>query len=124
MTLDTTLHETPEKSLLRVALNGSLDSDTAPALEETLDDVLASTWQLVVLDMKDLDYISSAGLRVVFRAAKTLKAQGRSLAVANRQPQIAKVFEILQALPDMAVFANEEELDAYLTEMQARTRGD
>jgi anti-anti-sigma factor len=77
-----------------------------------------------LLDMRHLEYISSAGLRVVFKAAKALKGDGRSLAVTNRQPQIEKVFEILQALPDMAVFSNEKELDAYLDAMQARVRGD
>jgi anti-anti-sigma factor len=124
MALQTTLHEHPEKSLARIAVDGSLDSDTAPHLEETLNGVVAAPWQLVVLDMEGLEYISSAGLRVVFKAAKTLKLAGRSLAVANRQPQIEKVFEILQALPDLAVFANQQELDDYLTAMQARARGE
>jgi anti-anti-sigma factor len=123
MSLETTLHEDAAKSLLRVAMSGSLDSDTAPAFEQTLDEVVAADWQLVVLDMQDLAYISSAGLRVVFRNAKALKRSGRSLAVANRQPQIEKVFEILQALPDMAVFANEQELDDYLDAMQSKARG-
>ena len=124
MALQTQLHENPEKSLMRIAIGGSLDSDTAPDLETVLNEVVAADWHLVVLDMQDLDYISSAGLRVVFKAAKALKAAGRSLAVANRQPQIEKVFEILQALPDLAVFANEQELDDYLTAMQERTRGE
>lgn len=124
MSLETTMHEEPAKSLLRVAISGSLDSDTAPAFETTMDEVIAADWQLVVLDMQDLAYISSAGLRVVFKGAKALKQAGRSLAVANRQPQIEKVFEILQALPDMAVFANEQELDDYLDAMQAKTRGE
>lgn len=66
---------------------------------------------MTVLDMKDLDYISSAGLRVIFKAAKQAKADGRRLATANRKPHIDKVFEILKALPDMAVFANDDELD-------------
>jgi anti-anti-sigma regulatory factor len=64
--------------------------------------------------------VSSAGLRVIFKAAKELKQRGRSLAVANRQPQIEKVFEILQALPDMAVFSSDAELDAYLDAMQEK----
>ena len=123
MSLETTLHEDAEKSLLRVAMNGALDSDTAPAFESAMDEVVAAPWQLVVLDMQDLNYISSAGLRVVFKTAKALKQAGRSLAVANRQPQIEKVFEILQALPDMAVFANEQEMDDYLDAMQAKSRG-
>ncbi|MEM1403814.1 MAG: STAS domain-containing protein [Pseudomonadota bacterium] len=109
--------------MLRVAMKGALNTDTAPGFEEALSDAVQENWQLLVLDMKELDYISSAGLRVIFKAAKQQKGEGRSLAVANRQPQIEKVFEILQALPDMAVFANDAELDDYLDAMQAKVKG-
>ena len=122
MELQTTRDENAEKSLLRIAMKGALNTDTAPGFEETLSEAVQENWQLLVLDMKELDYISSAGLRVIFKAAKQQKGEGRSLAVANRQPQIEKVFEILQALPDMAVFANDAELDDYLDAMQAKVK--
>lgn len=124
MELTTTLYEDTDKSLLRIAMAGGLNSDTAPAFEETLVEAMAGEWQMILLDMAELDYISSAGLRIVFKTAKAQKSAGRSLAVANRQPQIEKVFEILQALPDLAVFSNETELDEYLDAMQAKVRGD
>ncbi|EED32125.1 anti-sigma factor antagonist [gamma proteobacterium NOR5-3] len=123
MNLDTKLHEDRDKSLLRVCMIGGLNTDTAPGFEATLAEAITDDWQMVLLDMKSLDYVSSAGLRVIFKAAKQLKAAGRSLAVANRQPQIEKVFEILQALPDMAVFSNDSELDEYLDAMQAKVKG-
>lgn len=122
MELTTTTSVDEAADLVRLALIGALNSETAPAFEREVTAVAAAGHQLLVLDMAQLDYISSAGLRVVFKTAKQLKAEGRSLAVANRQPQITKVFEILQALPDMRVFANERELDAYLDTMQSRTR--
>lgn len=108
--------------MVRVFLDGALNSDTAPTFERELTAIVDSGYRLVVLDMAALEYISSAGLRVVFKAAKQLKSEGRSLAVANRQAQIAKVFEILQALPDMRVFADERELDDYLHAMQTKSR--
>ncbi|MDP5054483.1 MAG: STAS domain-containing protein [Congregibacter sp.] len=120
MNLDTRLHEDRDKSLLRVGMIGGLNTDTALAFEATLAGAIADDWQMVLLDMRELDYISSAGLRVIFKAAKRLKSTGRHLAVANRQPQIEKVFEILQALPDMHVFASDAELDDYLDAMQAK----
>jgi anti-anti-sigma factor len=113
-----------DKDMARVTMAGALNTETAPGFEDSLENVIAGGQHLVVLDMADLDYISSAGLRVIFKAAKQLKAEGRSLSVANRQAQIAKVFEILQALPDMRVFANDRELDDYLDAMQTRVRGD
>ena len=57
-----------------------------------------------------------------FLIPKQVKAAGRRMAAANRKPHIDKVFEILKALPDMAVFANEQELDDYLDAMQQRSR--
>ncbi|HKK23819.1 MAG TPA: STAS domain-containing protein [Pseudohaliea sp.] len=124
MELNTSATVDADKDVVRVAMAGALNTETAPGFEASLDAVLAEGQHLVVLDMADLDYISSAGLRVIFKAAKQLKAEGRSLCVANRQAQIAKVFEILQALPDMRVFASDRELDAYLDAMQARVRGE
>ena len=123
MDLTTTVAIDEDNSVARVALKGALNTDTAPGFEERLGKVLADGYQLTVLDMKDLDYISSAGLRVIFKAAKQAKSAGRRLAAANRKPHIDKVFEILKALPDMAVFANDEELDAYLEAMQDKVKG-
>lgn len=124
MELNTTVAIDEENSIARVALAGALNTDTAPAFEVRLKQVIDGGQQLIVLDMKDLDYISSAGLRVIFKAAKQTRNDGRKLAAANRKPHIDKVFEILKALPDMAVFANEQELDDYLDSMQRQVRGD
>jgi anti-anti-sigma factor len=122
MELTTTVTVDEENSVARVALVGGLNTDTAPDFEKRLLAVLDGGHQLTVLDMKDLDYISSAGLRVIFKAAKQTRAAGRRMAAANRKPHIDKVFEILKALPDMTVFADEQELDDYLDAMQARSR--
>lgn len=124
MDLTTTVAIDEENSVARVTLRGALNTDTAPAFEKRLQDVIDRGQQLTVLDMKDLDYISSAGLRVIFKAAKQTRGEGRNLAAANRKPHIDKVFEILKALPDMAVFANEQELDDYLEAMQTKVRGE
>ena len=124
MDLTTTVSVDEENSVARVGLQGALNTDTAPGFEEKLQKVVAEGHQLTVLDMKDLDYISSAGLRVIFKAAKQTRSDGRNLAAANRKPHIDKVFEILKALPDMAVFANEQELDDYLDAMQSKAKGE
>jgi anti-anti-sigma factor len=122
MELTTTVAIDESNSVARVSLAGALNTDTAPAFEGRLQEVVDQGLALTVLDMKNLDYISSAGLRVIFKLAKQVKAKGNRLAAANRQPHIDKVFEILKALPDMAVFANDEEMDAYLESMQDQTR--
>lgn len=122
MKLHTRTDTDPDKSVARIFLHGALNSDTAPGFEQELQDVLRQGMDINVLDMRDLDYISSAGLRVIFKAAKQASNAGQRLAASHRKPHIEKVFEILKALPDMAVFANDEELDQYLDTMQARSR--
>lgn len=124
MELTTTVDIDEINSVARVSLSGALNTDTAPTFEGRLQEVVDQGLALTVLDMKNLDYISSAGLRVIFKLAKQVKAAGNRLAAANRQPHIDKVFEILKALPDMAVFANDAEMDVYLESMQDQTRED
>jgi anti-anti-sigma factor len=120
--LNTSVEIDEEKSVARVYLAGALNTDTAPEFESRLQDVVERGYSITVLDMKELDYISSAGLRVIFKAAKQVKSEGNRLAAANRKPHIDKVFEILKALPDMAVFANDAEMDDYLASMQQQVK--
>jgi anti-anti-sigma factor len=120
LTTNVTIDE--QQSVARVALVGALNTDTAPGFEKKLQEVIDGGYSITVLDMKELDYISSAGLRIIFKAAKESKGAGNRMAAANRKPHIDKVFEILKALPDMAVFANDEELDEYLDAMQQQVR--
>ena len=68
----------------RVSLNGRLDTNTAPELEAELDAVVTEPIQLLVFDMTDLEYISSAGLRVIFKGTKQLQ-MGRTNIGNNRQ---------------------------------------
>ena len=103
----------------RLLLAGSLDSETAPQLEKALAGLDASI-VLVVLDFKDLEYISSAGLRVIFAAHKQQAAQGGELVMSNMSPGVRRVFEIVRALPTMNVFASEAEMDEYLATFQKR----
>ena len=124
MKLTTNIAIDKDNSVARVSLVGALNSDTAPDFEQRLQTAVDEGYSLTVLDMKELDYISSAGLRVIFKAAKQAKATGNRLAAANRKPHIDKVFEILKALPDMAVFANDQELDDYLESMQSKVKGE
>ena len=102
-----------------VALAGWLDGDTAPQLDKALADLDAAVL-LVVLDMNELEYISSAGLRVIFAASKRQSRKGGELVLRNLSPGVKKVFEIIKALPSMKVFASVEEMDDYLAHFQKK----
>jgi anti-anti-sigma factor len=103
----------------RVTLAGTLDGVTSPLLEDALTPLL-DTVHHVVFDLTDLKFISSAGIRVLMKARKELKAADGSFAMKNLQPQIQKVFEIIGSLPGVSIFKSEQELDAYLAAMQRK----
>jgi anti-anti-sigma factor len=105
-----------------VKLEGSLDTSTYPQLESQLRALIVIPAKAIVLDMSKLDYISSMGLRVIFKALKDMQAQGGWLVLSSMQPQIHKVFEIANALPDDGIFETVEEADAYYDAMQKKVR--
>ncbi|MBQ2602719.1 MAG: STAS domain-containing protein [Oscillospiraceae bacterium] len=77
---------------LRVALNGKLDTTTAPQLEEELKPSLSGVTELV-FDFEKLDYISSAGLRVLLSAQKKMSNAG-SMKIVNVNEIISEIFEV------------------------------
>jgi anti-anti-sigma factor len=99
-------------------LSGSLDTATAPELERQLAPELAGGVKDLVFDLKNLKFISSAGLRVFSSARKTLKERGGQASFIHMQPQIQEVFEIMKSLPGVAVFKDVAELDKYLAARQ------
>ncbi len=103
---------------ITIKLTGSLDTATAPELEQQLAPVLAGQVKDLVFDLAQLKFISSAGLRVFSTARKQLKERGGQASFINMQPQIQEVFEIIKALPGVAVFTSVAELDRYLAARQ------
>jgi anti-sigma B factor antagonist len=101
-----------------VKLIGSLDTATAPELERQLAPVLAGPVTDLVYDLAQLKFISSAGLRVFSMTRKQLKERGGQSSFVNMQPQILEVFEIIKALPGVAIFKDLAELDRYLAARQ------
>ena len=77
---------------LTIALEGRLDTSTAPELETELNASLPGVTELI-FDFAELVYISSAGLRLVLSAQKTMNKQG-SMVIKNVNDTIMEVFEI------------------------------
>jgi anti-anti-sigma factor len=109
----------------RVTLAGRLDTHTYLELDRQLAPLLASPINSLVLDLAGLEYISSAGVRSIFKARKALAARGGKVLVVNPQPQIQKVFDVVKAVPLSEIFSSVAEADAYLDAMQRKVlRGD
>ena len=81
------------KSQLTVELEGRLDILTSPELEEKLMPALEGIDKLI-FDLAELQFISSAGLRVILSALKILDARGGTMTVKNASENIKKVFKL------------------------------
>ncbi len=109
----------------RVLLDGRLDTHTYEQLDAALAPLLTPGLQSLVLDLAGLEYISSAGIRSIFKARKALAGHGGKVLVVNPQPQIQKVLDVVKAVPMHEIFTSVAEADAYLDVMQRKVlRGD
>ncbi len=101
---------------------GAIDARSHSILEEEVESVLSQKPNVIIFDMEYLDYINSMGVRVLLKTKKAMKKAEGKVAFMNLQPQIKKVFDILNALPSMQVFASIAEMDKYLDAMQKASR--
>lgn len=83
-----------EKDTVIIKPFGRLDSTTSPDFEKNLKEYLQSPCCHLLIDFEDLDYISSAGLRVVLNAAKAFRQAEWTFAACNMQDHVREVFEI------------------------------
>ena len=81
-----------EDSNLTIEIEGRLDTLTSPELEKEVDTALDGITNLVV-DLKNLEYISSAGLRVLLGVAQVMEDQG-DMKVINVSSQVMDIFEV------------------------------
>ena len=87
-----TIQKTRNNETLTLALEGRLETTTAPALEAVVKTELEGV-KTLVFDFTKLEYISSAGLRVLLAAQKTMKNQG-TMKVTGVNEIVAEIFEI------------------------------
>ncbi len=87
-----TIDRNVEGSKTQLKISGRLDTSTAPELESTIDNFLSSVEELII-DFEGLEYVSSAGLRVILKAQKIMNKQG-SMKIINVNDTIMEVFDI------------------------------
>ena len=87
-----TIEKTINGSAAVLKIIGRLDTTTAPELEAAVDGCVAGMTELV-LDCSELEYVSSAGLRVILKAQKLMNAQG-SMKLTQVNETIMEVFDI------------------------------
>ena len=87
-----TIQKTTDGSKMTLALEGRLDTTTAPQLEAEVKGALEGVTELI-LDFSKLEYISSAGLRVLLSTQKVMNTQGKML-IHGANETIMEVFEV------------------------------
>lgn len=87
-----TINKTIENSVAVLQVSGRLDTMTAPELENEINSVAGDVSELV-LDMKELEYTSSAGLRVILKSQKLMSAKG-CMKLINVSDDVMEVFKM------------------------------
>ena len=87
-----TIEKKINNDAVTLIVSGRLDTQTAPELEKELDSILSGLKELT-FDMTNLEYVSSAGLRVILKAQKAMNAQG-SMKLTSVNESIMEVFDI------------------------------
>ena len=100
-----------------VTITGSIDSGTYVELERNLSPLLNHLPLALILDMAGVDYVSSMGLSVIFKARSIMQKAGKTLMLVNLRPNVKKVFDIV-FVAGFGIFASMEEADRYLAKIQ------
>lgn len=110
----------PHRSTLH--LEGRLDAMTFGEFDKEAEKVLQqmATGSTLVLDLSSLEYISSAGLRSIAKARKSMREREGQTLLLNPQVQVRKVFDIVKAVPIKEIFQDVQELDQYLDQIQRK----
>lgn len=87
-----TITKTQEGTKLTIAIEGELNTNTAPELEKEFETCLEGITSLVI-DAEKMNYISSAGLRALFGAAEVMQENGE-ICVINSSEEVKNVFEV------------------------------
>jgi anti-sigma B factor antagonist len=101
------IDEHTEANQLVIAVAGRLDSNTSPEFENTLCPRVQER-ATVIVDMARLDYVSSAGLRVLLKAAKIARTEQHRLALAGLTAQVQEVFDISGFTAIFTIYASRQ----------------
>lgn len=89
-----TIEKTTDGSKLTLAVAGRLDTATSPDFEKEIKESVTDAVTSLDIDMKDLEYISSSGLRVLLSAQKMMNGKQGTLTILNPNEVVSEVFEV------------------------------
>ena len=88
------IHQKEESGIVFLAISGRMDAATSPQAEEIVKKVLQEDTKRLLFDLDKLEYLSSAGLRVILSAAKEMKRRGGSFVLCALNDYVKEIFEV------------------------------
>ena len=93
-----------------IAVRGELDLASSPALQEELDRVSASDAEMLIIDLRELDFMDSTGLSVLVRAHQRAEEQGRQLAMVKGAQQVQRLLSLTGVADRLTLVDRPEDL--------------
>ena len=93
-----------------LSVSGELDLASSPALQEELERAAASDSDLLIIDLRELDFMDSTGLSVLVRAHQRAEEQGRQLAMVKGPQQVQRLLSLTGVADRMTLIDRPEEL--------------
>lgn len=108
------LQETLPGPVYRLAPQGRLDAVTVPALEAAIDEQLAARHYRLIIDLSEVGYMSSSGLRALLRARRQAQLGGGDVVLCGMNERVTEVFEMIGFNSLFRIFATAAEAAAAL----------
>lgn len=80
--------------IICLKIDGRLDADSAPEAETAVKDIIQAGSLRLLFDLSEMDYISSAGLRVILMAVKALRAKQGKVVLCGLTPYVKEIFDV------------------------------
>jgi anti-sigma B factor antagonist len=93
-----------------IAVSGELDLASSPALQEELERVSASDARMLIIDLRELDFMDSTGLSVLVRAHQRAEEEGRELAMVRGPQQVQRLLSLTGVADRLTLVDTPEEL--------------
>lgn len=93
-----------------IAVQGELDTATAPDLDQAIQSCLAEGTSTLLLDLSATEYVSSMGLRVFLSTLKSLKASGGRLVLAGLNDEVQEIIDLAGFAPLFEIFASTDQV--------------
>ena len=124
MAFECTINKRDEDNVIVCALKGSLDSQTYKNFSSQITKFIKQPLKAIILDLAQLEYISSLGLGAILDVANLTEKEGIEFALVSVPSSIEKVFRIVGAISFMHAFVSIEEVDKYLMKLQGNIKKD